>query len=45
MLEPLHLGRALAGGPLAVYDVSSTPFKKKEQLCLKRISWQAKEFL
>jgi hypothetical protein len=29
---------------LAVYHVSSTPFKKKEQLCLKRIYWQAKEF-
>jgi hypothetical protein len=31
--------------PFGVYDVSSTPFKKKEQLCLKRTYWQAKEFL
>jgi hypothetical protein len=36
---------ALAGSSVAVYDVLSIPFKKKEQLCLKRIYLRAKEFL
>jgi hypothetical protein len=35
---------ALAGSGVAVYDVSSTPFEKKEQLCLKRIYWLARKF-